>query len=75
MNALRATAVRIDCERIGIKNTGGSDLRYLRISYKASTVNLPKRRSGLENFCTLFSSEDLSRTKIASGIRIRPQKR
>ena len=39
------------------------------------TVNLPKRRSGLENFCTLFSSEDLTRTKIAPGIRIRPQKR
>ena len=42
---------------------------------RSSTVNLPKRESGLENFCTLFSSEDLTRTKIAPGIRIRPQKR
>eukprot|EP01043_Picozoa_sp_COSAG02_P006960 COSAG02_NODE_204_length_29210_cov_36.596579_8_plen_55_part_00 len=38
MNELRVTAVRIDCERIGINNTGGSDLRYLRMSYKASRV-------------------------------------
>ena len=41
MNALRVTAVRIDCERIGINNTGGSDLRYMRMSYKASRVGLP----------------------------------
>eukprot|EP01043_Picozoa_sp_COSAG02_P005798 COSAG02_NODE_159_length_32891_cov_17.822518_19_plen_51_part_00 len=38
MNELRVTAVRIDCERIGINNAGGSDLRYLRMSYKASRV-------------------------------------
>ena len=38
MNALRVTAVRIDCERIGINNTGGSDLRYMRMSYKARRV-------------------------------------
>ena len=41
MNALRATAARIDCEQIGINNTGGSDLRYLRMSYKASSVVVP----------------------------------
>ena len=30
---------------------------------RLSTVNLPKRRSGLENFCTLFSSEDLTKNQ------------